>query len=100
MKFLSASTSFISTIFTAMHKLTDDKVNGILSLLGQSKSTRTVAEQLDISLFTVQRIRKERLQDAELSSSGRPEKLSPQNKRYCIRAVTSGQLDTATAATK
>jgi hypothetical protein len=29
-----------------------------------------------------------------------PEKLSPQDKRACVRAVTSGRLDTATAAAK
>lgn len=83
-----------------MRPLSHDIQQNVLSLLGQGFTTRQVAEQCGISRSTVQRLRKKRLPDAELSRGGRPEKLSPQDKRVCVRAVTSGRLDTATAAAK
>src|SRR5271169_3445685 len=75
-----------------------DIQQNILSLLSQGFTTRQVTEQCSVSQSTVQRLRKKRLSDAELSRGGRPEKLSPQDKRFCVRAVTSGRLDTAAAA--
>src|SRR5215470_6613827 len=83
-----------------MRPLSHDIQQNVLSLLGQGFTTRQVAEECGISRSTVQRLRQKRLPDAELSRGGRPEKLSPQDKRTCVRAVTSGRLDTATAAAK
>ena len=83
-----------------MRPLSHDIQQNVLSLLGQGFTTRQVAEQCGISHSTVQRLRKKCLTDAELSRGGRPEKLSPQDKRACVCAVTSGRLDTATAAAK
>jgi transposase len=83
-----------------MLPLSHDIQQNVLSLLSQGFTTRQVAGQCNVSQSTVQNLRKRCLPDADLSRGGRPEKLSPQDKRACVRAVTSGRLDTAAAAAK
>jgi transposase len=81
-----------------MRSLAYDTQQNILSLLGQGLSTRQIARQCNATKSTVQKLRKKHLPGLPLSRGGRPEKLSPQDKRFCVRAVTSGRIDTAVAA--
>src|SRR5262249_22773154 len=83
-----------------MRSLSYDIQQNVLSLLGQGLTTRQVAEQCNVSQPTVHRLRKRHLPGVGVAGGGRPEKLTPQAKRACGRAVTSGRLDTATAAAK
>ena len=48
----------------------------------------------------MQNIRAQHFPDLPASPGGRPTKLSPQNKRFCIRAITSGHIQTGVAVTK
>jgi len=83
-----------------MHAISDDIKLNILSLLAQGLSTRQVADQCSVSQSVVARLRKTRLPTVPEPRGGRREKLSAQDKRSCVRAITSGQLDTAAAVTK
>lgn len=80
-----------------MHPLSLKKQQDILSSLQQLPrlSTRRIALIHHVHQKTVWKIRKTHLPDLNLSLGGRPQKLSPQDKHYCIRAVTSGKLKTA-----
>jgi transposase len=81
-----------------MHPLSADVKQNILSLLQQGHSTRDIAKQCHASKSAVQRLRKEHLPSLKVSRGGRIQKLSSQDKRFCIRAMTSGKLETTTAA--
>jgi transposase len=83
-----------------MRSLSYNLQQNIISLLRQAYTTRQVAEKCNVSQPTVCRMRKKHLPNIKLSRGGHPKKLSPQDKRSCVRAVTSGQLDTAVAAAK
>jgi transposase len=78
-----------------MHPISVDKQQQILSLLQRPLSSKKVALLCNVSYTTVQKLCRKHLPDLELSVGGRPQKLSQQNKHYCIRAVTSGKMKTA-----
>ena len=78
-----------------MRPLTTDTQQSVLADLRQGLSARQVAKQFRISKSTVGKVRKEHLPDLRKSRGGRPHTLSPQNKRFCVRAITSGKLETA-----
>lgn len=83
-----------------MHSLSVNIKNNALSLLQQGLSVRKVADKCQISKSSVQKLRKKVLPNLCLPSSGRPTKLSAQNKRFCIRAITSGGLETSVKVAK
>ncbi len=83
-----------------MRSISLDVKQNILSMLGHGFTTRQVAVQCRVSQSTVQRLRVKHHPRAETSRGGRPKKLTLQDKRSCVRAVTSGRLATASAASK
>ena len=72
----------------------------ILSHIDNGMSDRKIAQIVGVSRSSVQNMRKMHRPDAPTASPGCPPKLSAQNKRYLVRAVTSGELDTAVKANK
>jgi transposase len=90
----------IALHFIIMRSLSTDTQQYILLLLGEGLSTRQVAEQCNVSHTSVHKLRQGHLPDILPSRGGRPTKLSSQDKRSCVRAVTSGRLHTAAAAAK
>ena len=68
-----------------------------IELLKQSISVRKVSKRCGLSATTVQRIRAAYVATPNLNRGGRPAKLSAADKRFCIRAITSGGLDTSVA---
>ena len=83
-----------------MTKVTVDIRNNITSLLVDGHSIREVAKRVGVNKSTVQKIRAKYLPGIPKRSSGRHAKLTPQSKRYCVRSITSGKLQTATAVAK
>jgi transposase len=94
------SSSITLTSYSIMRQLSTDKRDGILSLLQQGLSTRKVAKRCRIGKSAVQRLRAECLPDLISSQNGRPAKLSAQDRRFCVRAITSGKLGTTTEVAK
>ena len=83
-----------------MRSLSIDTQQNILSLLHQGLSIRQVADQCHVGKSTVQELRKKHLATFPVSSGGRKAKLSLQDKRHCIRSITSGKLETAAKVVK
>jgi transposase len=84
-----------------MSSISADTCNNIRSLLEQGNSIRKIADQCHVSKSTVQRIRAKYLPNLTTSPQpGRPMKLSAQNKHFCVRAITSGHLETGVAVRK
>lgn len=83
-----------------MRALSVDTQESILSHLRQGLSGHQVAKQCGVSRFTVNKIRDKYLPDLPKSRGGRPPVLSRQDKRVCVRTITSGKLETATAVVK
>jgi transposase len=83
-----------------MHPISENTKNNIISALRQGLSTRKVAKMCGVCQFTVCKVYKEYIPNLRLSSPGRPASLSPQNKRLCVRAMTSGKLKSAGQAAK
>ena len=83
-----------------MRPLPVDTQERVLSRLQQGFSDCQVAEQCKVSRYSVQKIREKFLPNLPRSRGGRPPALSPQDKRFCTRAITSGKLETATAVAK
>lgn len=70
------------------------------SLLTAGASVRTVARRLQIPKSAVGRLRKEMRVDPPKSKAGRPAKLSAADKRYCVHAIATGKVETATAVAR
>jgi len=83
-----------------MLPLSADTRASIISLLQQGLSIRKVADRCHVSRSVVQNLRAEHLPSLASSPGGRPALLSAQNKRFCVRAITSGKLEAATAVTE
>jgi transposase len=90
----------LSSFLAIMRPLFDSVRDQILSLLRQRRSIREVAEKCHVSKSTVQRIRSKHLSTLGQARRGRPAKLSVQDKRLCVRLITSGKLGTAVAVQK
>lgn len=73
-----------------MHPLSTDTYNNILSLLEKGYSIRKIADQHGVSKSKIQKIRAKHFPNLVGSLGGRPTKLSPQNKHFCVREITSG----------
>ena len=82
-----------------MRPIPQDIVNIIISLLNQGLSTRKIGKICKVSNFTVQKIRNIHFQNVEIKKGGRPKKLTVQDKRFCVRALTSGRAKTAREVT-
>lgn len=80
-----------------MGSLSADKFNNILSLLAQGHSVRKIADEHHISKSKIQEIRTKHLPNVATSLGGRPKKLSAQNKRFCVRAITAGRTKSSVA---
>ena len=72
----------------------------IFSLLQQGLSTREVADLCHVSKSVVQKLRAGHLFFLDTARGGRPSKLSAQDKRFCVRAITSGKVETAISVQK
>lgn len=83
-----------------MRPLSTDARDNILSLLQQGYSVRKVADQCRVSRSVAHKLRAKHLPGLASSPSGRPAKLSPQDKRFCVRAITSGCLETSTVVAR
>ena len=83
-----------------MKQISDANKDAILTHIDNGKSDRVIALTKLASRSTIQIIRKKFRSYIELNKPGRPKKLSPQNKRFLVHAVTSGSLDTDVEANK
>jgi transposase len=83
-----------------MRRISDDTRSNIVTLLQQGLSTLQVAERCGVSKSTIQNIRERHFPTIIQLRDGRISKLSSQNKRFCVRAITSEKLETATAVVK
>ena len=83
-----------------MRPLPVDTNQRVLLHLQQGLSDRQVAKLCKVSRPTIRRIREKNFPNLSKSRGGRPPALSPQDKRFCVRAITSGKLETATAVVK
>jgi transposase len=88
------------TLSFIMRSLSTDTRDNILSLLQQGYSVRKVADQCHVSKSVVHKFRAKYLSNLTSSPGGRPAKLSAQDKRFCVRAITSGRLETGVAVAK
>jgi transposase len=78
-----------------MKPITEEMRNNVISLLDAGLSTRQIARDLDLGNATVHRVREKARPNAQKSRGGRPAKFTAADKRRLIRAITSGQADTA-----
>jgi transposase len=70
-----------------MTKLPKDTDKRIQELAEKGWSLRQIAEKLNISKATASRVCSKLLPLRKKSVGGRPQKLSPSDKRYCVRTV-------------
>jgi transposase len=70
-----------------MTKLPKDTDKRIQELAEKGWSLRQIAEKLNISKATASRVCSKQLPLRKKSVGGRPQKLSPSDKRYCVRTV-------------
>jgi transposase len=90
---------FLTPDFT-MRPISTNIRDNILSLIGQGKSRREIGRAMKVGKSTVHKLRQRRSASVSKPPSGRCSKISEQNKRFCVRAITSGQLDTASDVRK
>jgi transposase len=84
---------------TMVHTSDSTKQN-IKALLYQGLSVRNIATRLNTSVYSVQKVRQTCLEELPLPRMGRPKKLSEQDRRACVRKITSGSAETAADLTK
>src|SRR5271169_2145148 len=83
-----------------MVRITDAKNQNVKALLDEGLSTRKIASRLKISQSSVQKVRQSCHQNFLQPRMGRPKKLSAQDRRACVRFITSGRAETATDVAK
>jgi len=83
-----------------MRPLPEDKIHNIEAMLSPQLGVRKIAAQTGISKTSVNKIRKTHRPDMPSSKGGRPKKLTAQDKRLCVRSITSGTAETATDVAK
>jgi transposase len=83
-----------------MRLISAEKKNEVLVHIDNELSDRKVASIVGISKSAVLNIRHSYCPSTIKSKTGRPAKLSAQDKRFIARAVTSGKIDTAVQANK
>jgi hypothetical protein len=83
-----------------MHKLSEDKVKTILSLIDSGHPLPQIHRITGVSVGALSNLRTEHRPDAPKSRGGRPKLLSDNDIRHARRLITSGAADTATQVTK
>jgi transposase len=83
-----------------MKQISAAERNSILAHIDNGLSDRKIAAEVKLSRSTVKNMRRLYRPDLPTAKPGRPAKLSAQNKRFLVRSVTSGELDTAVKANK
>jgi transposase len=83
-----------------MAKITEQLRADIIALIDQDKSDREIAGMKPVSRTTVRRIRAKYRPGAIHQKTGRKAALTARDRRFLVRAVTSGGLDTAVAANR
>ena len=83
-----------------MKPISKDKVNDISSLLSNGLSVRAISQRLQVSKSKVGRIRKSMKVSPTPAKRGRPAKLTPSDKRFCIHQITTGKIQSATAVAR
>lgn len=76
-----------------MRSIQESQRNKIISMLNSGSTIRQVADQVSVSTATVSRVGKRHCLDREKRKGGRPEVLTGADKRYCVRLVTKGRVD-------
>ena len=76
-------------------QLSKEKHQEVQYYLNEGLSIRETATKCGVGKSTVYEIKSKVLPNIQSKSQGRPVKLSPQNKRYCIRSITSGKCRSA-----
>jgi transposase len=87
-------------IFLTMKPISAELRDRVLAHIDNGLSDRKVATIVGISRSSVQNIRQQYRSNTPTAKDGRPLRLSSQDKRFLVRAVTSGELDTAVKANK
>ena len=82
----------------AMHPISPSLQETITSLLLSGHSVRQVVKKTNVGNSTIGRISKKALPKGENIKTGRPSKLSPQDKRRIVHKIQSGQLENAQQA--
>jgi transposase len=75
--------------------ISTEKRNEIICHLNLGMSLRKTASICNVGKSTVSNIKKGKGIDTQNIIRGKPAKLSPQNKRFCIRCITSGKVKSA-----
>lgn len=83
-----------------MRSIQESQKNKIISMLNNGSTIRQVADQVSVSTATVSRVGKSHCSDREKRKGGRPEVLTGADKRYCVRLVTKGRVDSASKVKK
>jgi len=83
-----------------MRTISEDVHNNIRALLAEGLSVRQIADRVNVGVTTVHRVRQKCPPVLPKRKAGRPNKLSDQNKRYCVRTITSARAETATDVAK
>ena len=78
-----------------MRRIPENTRRGIVALIDEGLSSRGAAAQLGVGHATVDRVRAQARPHLQKSRGGRPAKLTPTDKRWLVRTVTSGEADTA-----
>lgn len=83
-----------------MRKLSPDQITSITNLVHDGKSTREIGKILGCGQATVVKYRKIILNEILELKPGRPQKLSPRDKRAITRLILSGRAKTAVGVSK
>ena len=83
-----------------MRPISQDKHDNINDLILRHRPTREIVATTGVGRTTVRKIRKYRHPEIPPSKGGRPAKLTKQDKRYCVRKMTSGGVETAVGLAK
>jgi transposase len=78
-----------------MRRISEDTRDDIVALVDGGLSSRQVEARLGVSYATVNRVRAQARPHVQKNRAGRPAKLTPTDKRWLVRTVTSGEADTA-----
>ena len=83
-----------------MAKITSEQRDAVLRHLNDGLSVRKIRDITGVSKSYVHKIKKANGIEFSAKNSGRPAKLSPQDKRFCVYKVTRGRIDNAVVVTK
>ena len=73
-----------------MRSISSKQRNDVIALLQNGKSFRQVASECKLSLGTIHTISKTVNPGKKIQKAGRPKKLTPTDKHYCVHQMTRG----------